>query len=290
MPLKAPAIGAAIAGCCCCCLGRDPGAAAAPADVAENSWRLFSCTFSDSVLCASTFWNSLAADASLPFRLVSTRAQWSEGAGEGAALLATPAAAPAAPGAPAEEAAATAAAAASLPPCSCSAHLSPSSEMVDASAAMSCWMTTVREAISAVGSSNMDVRLASFASFCSFCVVWWMRRPTRDARRVKSDCTGGGATLGTAARAAAVAVAPAAAAASDEHLWRVGINGAGDGRDGHEARLARVPIRMGDDRPLSRWVLSGLPPRKDGKAAPSATAGWEFIAPLFVAFEWGAAG
>ena len=46
----------------------------------------------------------------------------------------------------------------------------------------------VRSLISAAGSSNMLVRLASCASLFSFCEVPWMPSPMRAARRANSEC------------------------------------------------------------------------------------------------------
>jgi len=46
----------------------------------------------------------------------------------------------------------------------------------------------VSSLISAAGSSNMLVRLASCASLLSFCEVLWMPKPIRDARFANSEC------------------------------------------------------------------------------------------------------
>ena len=53
---------------------------------------------------------------------------------------------------------------------------------------MSCFTMVDSSPISSAGSSNMPVRRASCASFCSFWLVLWMPMPILAARRANSDC------------------------------------------------------------------------------------------------------
>lgn len=52
---------------------------------------------------------------------------------------------------------------------------------------MSCFTIIASSLISWAGSSNMEVRLASCASFCNFCDVLWIPMPILDALLANSD-------------------------------------------------------------------------------------------------------
>lgn len=87
---------------------------------------------------------------------------------------------------------------------------------------MSCFTTVDSSEISSAGSSNMPVRRASCASFCSFWLVLWMPTPMRAARRANSLCEPPPADVLGASRPLVVG-RPCAAARRDTICWNSAV-------------------------------------------------------------------